>query len=227
MRGFAAVAQLDRVLGYEPRGRGFNSCQPHQNFGSRNTARKRKFPSCFSLWRSFLGGSATRRKDRSPTRNAIRSTHAIVQGFAAVAQLDRVLGYEPRGRGFNSCQPHQNFGSRNTARKRQFPGCFSLCARWRSPRVVAREMTARRACASRRAALPGCATRPETVRTCESPAQARVARRCCHGFCSGSDRTAPCPPRRVPAPPRRSVRPRPSRRPCRRRRDRASAGAPR
>jgi hypothetical protein len=26
---------------------------------------------------------------------------------AAVAQLDRVLGYEPRGRGFNSCQPHQ------------------------------------------------------------------------------------------------------------------------
>ena len=25
---------------------------------------------------------------------------------AAVAQLDRVLGYEPRGRGFDSCQPH-------------------------------------------------------------------------------------------------------------------------
>ena len=25
--------------------------------------------------------------------------------FAAVAQLDRVLGYEPRGRGFDSCQP--------------------------------------------------------------------------------------------------------------------------
>ena len=24
---------------------------------------------------------------------------------AAVAQLDRVLGYEPRGRGFESCQP--------------------------------------------------------------------------------------------------------------------------
>ena len=27
---------------------------------------------------------------------------------AAVAQLDRVLGYEPRGRGFNSCQPHHS-----------------------------------------------------------------------------------------------------------------------
>ena len=26
---------------------------------------------------------------------------------AAVAQLDRVLGYEPRGRGFDSCQPRQ------------------------------------------------------------------------------------------------------------------------
>ena len=34
---------------------------------------------------------------------------------AAVAQLDRVLGYEPRGRGFDSCQPHQNFRSRTTA----------------------------------------------------------------------------------------------------------------
>ena len=32
---------------------------------------------------------------------------AIVEGLAAVAQLDRVLGYEPRGRGFDSCQPHQ------------------------------------------------------------------------------------------------------------------------
>ena len=28
---------------------------------------------------------------------------------AAVAQLDRVLGYEPRGRGFESCQPHHLF----------------------------------------------------------------------------------------------------------------------
>ena len=36
-------------------------------------------------------------------------THAILHSFAAVAQLDRVLGYEPRGRGFDSCQPHQNF----------------------------------------------------------------------------------------------------------------------
>ena len=32
----------------------------------------------------------------------------IMEIFAAVAQLDRVLGYEPRGRGFDSCQPRQD-----------------------------------------------------------------------------------------------------------------------
>ena len=37
---------------------------------------------------------------------------AIILFFAAVAQLDRVLGYEPRGRGFDSCQPHQIQGIR-------------------------------------------------------------------------------------------------------------------
>ena len=34
-------------------------------------------------------------------------SRATIRCFAAVAQLDRVLGYEPRGRGFDSCQPHQ------------------------------------------------------------------------------------------------------------------------
>ena len=29
-------------------------------------------------------------------------------GVAPVAQLDRVLGYEPRGRGFESCRARQN-----------------------------------------------------------------------------------------------------------------------
>ena len=36
----------------------------------------------------------------------------IILFYAAVAQLDRVLGYEPRGRGFDSCQPHQFYQSR-------------------------------------------------------------------------------------------------------------------
>jgi hypothetical protein len=38
-----------------------------------------------------------------------QKTPAIISFFAAVAQLDRVLGYEPRGRGFDSCQPHQTY----------------------------------------------------------------------------------------------------------------------
>ena len=37
----------------------------------------------------------------------IAKKYTIIYSLAAVAQLDRVLGYEPRGRGFNSCQPHQ------------------------------------------------------------------------------------------------------------------------
>ena len=40
----------------------------------------------------------------------------IIESLAAVAQLDRVLGYEPRGRGFDSCQPHQLKASRFRSR---------------------------------------------------------------------------------------------------------------
>src|SRR5690606_32977383 len=46
-----------------------------------------------------------------------------MQGLAAVAQLDRVLGYEPRGRGFDSCQPHQ------IKTRSQKPRVFSLFRR--------------------------------------------------------------------------------------------------
>ena len=35
-----------------------------------------------------------------------KSAMLELKTVAAVAQLDRVLGYEPRGRGFESCQPH-------------------------------------------------------------------------------------------------------------------------
>jgi hypothetical protein len=46
-----------------------------------------------------------------PRRRKAGPSAAIIWGFAAVAQLDRVLGYEPRGRGFESCQPHQQIVS--------------------------------------------------------------------------------------------------------------------
>ncbi len=116
----AAVAQLDRVLGYEPRGRGFESCQPRHQFRGPSESkalsvrcstvlraavaqldrvlgyepRGRGFESCQP--RHFFGGLPTVEGPDSWSSTALR---------AAVAQLDRVLGYEPRGRGFESCQP--------------------------------------------------------------------------------------------------------------------------
>src|SRR3989304_3555565 len=35
--------------------------------------------------------------------------YVIIRPLAPVAQLDRVLGYEPRGRGFKSCRARQIF----------------------------------------------------------------------------------------------------------------------
>jgi hypothetical protein len=45
-------------------------------------------------------------RSEMPSKACYNSMHD-----AAVAQLDRVLGYEPRGRGFDSCQPHQKLES--------------------------------------------------------------------------------------------------------------------
>jgi HemY protein len=58
--------------------------------------------------RAAGGRSAAHRgllRSRGPAR-LTAPRPAILRGCAAVAQLDRVLGYEPRGRGFDSCQPH-------------------------------------------------------------------------------------------------------------------------
>jgi hypothetical protein len=76
---------------------------------------------------------------------------AIVQGFAAVAQLDRVLGYEPRGRGFESCQPHQqslnefNASRVSPVRRFSFLGDFLADFSRRSP--AAHPLTIRRSVA--------------------------------------------------------------------------------
>ena len=53
-----------------------------------------------------------------------------IRSLAAVAQLDRVLGYEPRGRGFDSCQPHQLRASRFRSRGFLYreKHCFRVCA---------------------------------------------------------------------------------------------------
>ena len=53
-----------------------------------------------------------------------------IRSLAAVAQLDRVLGYEPRGRGFDSCQPHQLRASRFRSRGFLYrvKYCFGVCS---------------------------------------------------------------------------------------------------
>ena len=56
-------------------------------------------------------------------------TDAIILSFAAVAQLDRVLGYEPRGRGFDSCQPHHYFSNEYNGLAPQVLARFILSAR--------------------------------------------------------------------------------------------------
>ena len=49
------------------------------------------------------GLNAKGRANGEPDPNSFSGVIILV--YAAVAQLDRVLGYEPRGRGFNSCRP--------------------------------------------------------------------------------------------------------------------------
>jgi hypothetical protein len=53
-----------------------------------------------------LDGHLIEVRSGMPSKACYNSVHD-----AAVAQLDRVLGYEPRGRGFDSCQPHQKLES--------------------------------------------------------------------------------------------------------------------
>jgi hypothetical protein len=99
--GLAAVAQLDRVLGYEPRGRGFDSCQPHQIQAS-----EMQISEAF-VFLDVLDAYFCDEKNFSSFWELRVIAYSIIGSLAAVAQLDRVLGYEPRGRGFDSCQPHQ------------------------------------------------------------------------------------------------------------------------
>ncbi len=53
------------------------------------------------------GLNAKGRANGEPDPNSFSGVIILV--YAAVAQLDRVLGYEPRGRGFNSCRPRHHF----------------------------------------------------------------------------------------------------------------------
>jgi hypothetical protein len=71
LRGLAPVAQLDRVLGYEPRGRGFESCRARHSV-KRGVDRKIS-PLCFSLGATSVlpggaGAGAEGRGNAAPRR---------------------------------------------------------------------------------------------------------------------------------------------------------------
>ena len=68
---------------------------------------KRLSPKCHRLPGRLANSAAVRERRLRETRLPKLSGRCYTRCFAAVAQLDRVLGYEPRGRGFDSCQPHQ------------------------------------------------------------------------------------------------------------------------
>ena len=96
----APVAQLDRASGYEEVNGWFES----REFGKKNKdLREEDVP---HRMRSDQG--VTRRRGR----RLGRSKHRLLElQNAPVAQLDRVLGYEPRGREFESLQARHLFDS--------------------------------------------------------------------------------------------------------------------
>ena len=85
----AAVAQLDRVLGYEPRGRGFDSCQPHQP-----TRKARSQDLAFFVWRchrflwKFLKCRAAALPETYPD-NGGGGNAGFRKWIARLVQLDR------------------------------------------------------------------------------------------------------------------------------------------
>ncbi len=134
----ASVAQLDRVLGYEPSGRRFESSrmhhsrvvfqvvQIHQLFFDASVAQLDRVPGYEPGGRRFessrmhhflkaisLTITVTR---RGKSLNCQRLEVVLSGGWyycsdictASVAQLDRVPGYEPGGRRFESSRMHHH-----------------------------------------------------------------------------------------------------------------------
>ena len=97
----ALVAQMDRALDFESSGRGFES-SPARHFAL-------LFQVLDALWCAKVAELGTATLGPTCTANAcrIRLATDLADGYtlptrALVAQLDRVLDYESRGRGFES-----------------------------------------------------------------------------------------------------------------------------
>ena len=95
---YGGIAQLARAFGSYPKCRWFKSdCRYHMAKGCRNIG-------------AFSYGPVVKRLRHRPftavTRVRFPSGSPI--SYAPVAQLDRVFGYEPKGRGFESLPAYQN-----------------------------------------------------------------------------------------------------------------------
>ena len=111
---FASIAQLDRVLGYEPSGRRFESSWMHhivQCCGKLSDIEKvvKQYPdaSVAQLDR-VLGYEPSGRRFESSRMHHLLEKAVKHHPDASVAQLDRVLGYEPSGRRFESSRMHHS-----------------------------------------------------------------------------------------------------------------------
>src|SRR5574344_1177473 len=74
---------------------------------------------CFMRWNPEVRLSWGQLAQGALVFSCTAKIRCTIRRLAAVAQLDRVLGYEPRGRGFDSCQPH-HMSSPETAKFQGF-----------------------------------------------------------------------------------------------------------
>ena len=128
---FASIAQLDRVLGYEPSGRRFESSWMHHilQYGGvvttyHTVSKKNSCASIAQLDRVLGYEPSGRRFESSWMHHSFCRTCFFKQtnqkiSNASIAQLDRVLGYEPSGRRFESSWMHH-------LRKTRFGGFFAF-----------------------------------------------------------------------------------------------------
>ena len=127
---FASVAQLDRVLGYEPSGRRFESSRMHHisrmvELGTKYHRVSKNYCASVAQLDRVLGYEPSGRRFESSRMHHSLSLASLAKqassknSNASVAQLDRVLGYEPSGRRFESSRMHH-------LRETRFGGFFAF-----------------------------------------------------------------------------------------------------
>ena len=136
----APVAQLDRVIGYEPIGQGFESLRVRHSIFFQIHAPVAQLDRVIGYEPIGQGFES------------LRVRHSIFfQIHAPVAQLDRVIGYEPIGQGFESLRVRHSFFSstcacsfsdRVTCRQIDLLRCFVYCRLYFSSGISKRPLMA-------------------------------------------------------------------------------------